>query len=76
MEFFKMSIDIIDFKYKYMEKVKETPSKAKLTINDIERKDSWAFKVFGDAEYAFMFDILIPNVEYALSYGYEYFNLD
>jgi hypothetical protein len=59
-----------------MEKLKESPKKMTLTIDDVERKDAWAYKVFGDAEYAFMFDVLIPNVEYALTFGYEGANLD
>ena len=68
-------MDILDFKNRYMEKLKESPKKMTLTIDDVERKDAWSYKVFGDAEYAFMFDILIPNVEYALTYGYEVVDL-
>jgi len=70
-----MAIDILNFKDKYMQKVKESPTKKRLTVYEVERVDAWAVGVFGDAEYAFMFDILIPNIEHALTYGYEYYKI-
>jgi len=64
-------MDIMEFKYKYMQKVEEKPKKKILTIDEVQRVDSWAYNIFGSSEYAFMFDILIPNIEFALNHGYE-----
>jgi len=69
-------MDIMSYKEKYMNLVKKKPKKVKLTIDDVERKDAWSLNLFGSSEYIFMFDILIPNVEFALNYGYEVWDVE
>jgi len=59
------------FKQKYMSKLKDSPKTILLSPYEAEHKDHWANKVFGNPKYAFMFQVLIPNIKYAINNGYE-----
>lgn len=63
--------DMMIFKKNYLERMKKNAIKVTLTPYDARNQDAWAYNVFGSAEYAFMFDVLIPNVDFALEYGYD-----
>lgn len=63
--------EMMKFKKSYLEKLKTKSRKIILTPYEVRRKDAWAENVFGSAEYDFMFDVLIPNVEHAKEYGYD-----
>lgn len=62
--------DMIAFKVGYCESMKKSSKKVVLTPYEVKHKDYWAKLVFGSAEYAFMFEVLIGNVDFALEHGY------
>ncbi len=62
---------MMEFKNTYLEKLKTKSKKIILTPYEVRRKDAWSENVFGSSEYAFMFDVLIPNVEHAKEHGYD-----
>lgn len=59
------------FKKNYIERMKKRAVKVILTPYEAKNQDAWAYNIFGSAEYAFMFDVLINNVDFALEYGYD-----
>ncbi|NOR58040.1 MAG: hypothetical protein GQ474_05905 [Sulfurimonas sp.] len=63
--------EMLIFKANYLARMKKNSVKILLTYFESHHQDAWSFKVFGSAEYAFMFDVLIPNIEYAIEEGYE-----
>ena len=59
------------FKQKYMSEVKSNPKTILLSPYEAEHKDHWANRIFGNPKYAFMFQVLISNIRYAINNGYE-----
>jgi len=59
------------FKRDYISRMTHKAVKVMLTPYEAQNQDFWADKLFGSAEYSFMFDVLIPNSNYAQEYGYE-----
>lgn len=67
-----MTINEMDvFISNYRIKLKTNSSEIQLTEEESIRKDKWALKYFGDTKYAFMFNVLVPNVAFAIRYGYK-----
>ena len=64
-------LEQLAFKNTYLEELSIRPKKILLTPFEAENKDHWALKVFGDPKYAYLFDMLIPNIDYAIKYAYE-----
>ena len=62
---------MMEFKKNYNERLGKGSVKIILTPYEVKRKDAWSESVFGSAEYTFMFDVLIPNIEHAKEFGYE-----
>ena len=60
----------MEFKQDYIDKLKAKSKKVFLTTSENQRHDLWAVNHFGDVTYAFMFEVLIVNVTYAMSKGY------
>jgi len=63
--------NMMRFKEKYTEALSTNSRLVRLTPYEARNRDYWAKRVFGNAEYSFMFDVLIPNIDHALEYGYE-----
>ena len=61
---------IILFKNEYLEKLKKSSVKVSLNPYHKGRHDAWAKDVLGDAEYSFMYPILIQNEDDAMDNGY------
>lgn len=62
--------EMIRFKNYYKEELKKGSVKVALPQEHIDRHDVWAFDVLGNAEFAFMYPILIHNEEDANENGY------
>ncbi|MFT7880434.1 MAG: hypothetical protein ABXS91_08580 [Sulfurimonas sp.] len=63
--------EMMVFKKNYIELMKKSAVKVQLTPYHVKNNDAWAYDVFGSAEYSFMFDVLIHNVDHALEFGYD-----
>ncbi|MGW8169660.1 MAG: hypothetical protein ACWGHH_06615 [Sulfurovaceae bacterium] len=62
--------EMMSFKKRYMERMARSSVRVVLTPYDVQRKDYWSERLFGSSEYAWMFDLLIHNVDDALENGY------
>lgn len=62
--------DILLFKEAYAEAMKRDRVKVKLTPYHASRHDAWAVEIFGNAEYAFMYDTLVHNERHAMKDGF------
>ena len=65
------SPEMIKFKIQYREQMKTKKKTVFLTTSENQRHDLWSLNVFGGPDYAFMFNVLIPNANYAMAHGYE-----
>lgn len=65
------TVEMMTFKKEYLAQMKKGAKKVVLTPYDAKHQDYWAYNLFGSAEFSFMFDVLVSNVDHALEFGYE-----
>ena len=62
--------EFYSYKNDYFDLLEREHVKQPLTPFEAEYKDYWSEKNIGSSKYAYMFDLLITNVEYAMREGY------
>ena len=62
--------EMMKFKERYLKELQKGAIKVSLSPQHRDRHDVWAYEVLGNAEFLFMYPILIHNEDDAMENGY------